>query len=118
MATSTMSDVRRGEVWLGDMDPTRGHEQAGRRPVLVVSDDSYNRGPAGLVVIVPLTSTPRGTPLHVVIEPPDGGVRNTSTILCDNVRAISPERLLRRWGRFSETTMALVEERLRRRLSL
>jgi len=41
----------RGEVWLADLDPTRGHEQAGRRPVLVVSDDIFNRGPADLVII-------------------------------------------------------------------
>jgi len=40
-------------MWLADLDPTRGHEQAGRRPVLVVSDDIFNRGPADLVIILP-----------------------------------------------------------------
>ncbi len=43
-----MSAPGRGEVWLADLNPTRGHEQAGRRPVLVVSEDLFNRGPAGV----------------------------------------------------------------------
>src|SRR6185295_5268066 len=49
----------RGEVWLADLDPTRGHEQAGRRPVLIVSDDVFNAGAAELVVVLPMTSTLR-----------------------------------------------------------
>src|SRR5438128_11466126 len=47
----------RGEVWLIDLNPVRGHEQAGRRPALVVSDDLFNQGPAGLVIVLPITST-------------------------------------------------------------
>jgi len=43
---------RRGEVWLADLGPTRGHEQAGRRPVLIISDDIFNRGPADLVEVL------------------------------------------------------------------
>ena len=52
-----MSSPARGEVWLADLNPVRGHEQAGRRPVLVVSEDLFNQGPAGLAVVLPLTST-------------------------------------------------------------
>jgi len=40
----------RGEIWLVDLNPTRGHEQAGKRPALVVSVDLFNFGPAELVV--------------------------------------------------------------------
>ena len=49
----------RGEVWLADLDPTRDHEQAGRRPVLVISEDLFNQGPAGLCIVLPMTSTLR-----------------------------------------------------------
>jgi len=44
----------RGEVWLVDLNPARGHEQAGIRPGLVVSVDPFNHGPAGLVVLLPV----------------------------------------------------------------
>ena len=62
---SVVSAPARGEVWLADLNPVRGHEQAGRRPVLVVSEDLFNRGPAGLAIVLPMTSTLRGIPSHV-----------------------------------------------------
>jgi len=108
----------RGEVWLADLDPTRGHEQAGRRPVLVASDDVYNRGPAGLVVVLPITSTRRNVALHVRLQPPEGGLKVESSILCDAIRSVSTERLQRRWGAVSGGTMDAVEERLRALLRL
>ncbi|NLJ36638.1 MAG: type II toxin-antitoxin system PemK/MazF family toxin, partial [candidate division WS1 bacterium] len=37
----------RGDIWMLDLDPTRGHEQAGKRPGLIVSADPLNHGPAG-----------------------------------------------------------------------
>ncbi|HYN21742.1 MAG TPA: type II toxin-antitoxin system PemK/MazF family toxin, partial [Thermoanaerobaculia bacterium] len=46
----------RGEVWLASLDPVRGHEQAGTRPVLIVSEDLFNRGPAELIIALPVTS--------------------------------------------------------------
>jgi mRNA interferase MazF len=108
----------RGEVWLVDLNPTRGHEQAGIRPGLVVSADAFNHGPAGLVVLLPLTTRARGIPLHVSVEPPEGGVREPSFVKCEDVRSVSKERLSERWGFVSRQTMTLVEDRLRILLSL
>ena len=42
----------RGEIWMVDLNPARGHEQAGYRPCLVVSVDLFNHGPAELVVVL------------------------------------------------------------------
>ncbi len=64
-----MPEPSRGEVWLVDLHPTRGHEQAGIRPGLVVSVDPFNHGPAGLVVFLPLTSIATRIPFHVEIPP-------------------------------------------------
>ena len=103
----------RGEIWLTDLNPVRGHEQAGKRPVLVVSADAFNHGPANLVVVVPLTTRDRGIPLRVPIEPPDGGVRDRSFAMCEAVRSVSTERLVRRFGAVGGSTLAAVEDRLR-----
>jgi mRNA interferase MazF len=103
----------RGEVWLADLNPTRGHEQAGKRPVVILSEDLFNRGPAGLVIVVPITSTVRPIPSHVPVEPPDGGLRHGGAILCEAVRSISGERLVERWGRLRPSTMATVADCLR-----
>ena len=113
-----MNAPARGEVWLADLNPTRGREQAGRRPVLVVSEDLFNRGAAGLLIVLPLTSTIRGIPSHVPVSPPEGGVRNASAILCEAVRSVSVERLVARWGAVQARTMSAVEDRLRMLLRL
>ncbi|MBI3968968.1 MAG: type II toxin-antitoxin system PemK/MazF family toxin [Chloroflexi bacterium] len=103
----------RGEVWLTDFDPTRGHEQAGIRPGVVVSVDTFNLGLSGLVVILPMTTTFRRNPLHVLVEPPEGGVRRRSFVMCEDIRSVARERLLERWGTLNPTTITLVEDRLR-----
>jgi mRNA interferase MazF len=76
-----MPEPLRGEVWLADLGSTRGHEQAGRRPVLVFSVDAFNTGPAGLVIVLPLTSSIRKIPAHIQINPPEGGLKNTLDFL-------------------------------------
>lgn len=51
-----MAKIARGEIWLVDLNPVRGHEQAGKRPCLIISVDLFNQGTSGLVVVLPITS--------------------------------------------------------------
>lgn len=118
MTSGAPAAPRRGDVWLVDLDPTRGHEQTGRRPALVVSVDLFNSGPADLVVIAPITSRGRGILWHVGLVPPDGGVRVQSFIMCEAVRSIAKERFVQRWGSASAPVLAEVERRLRILLAL
>ena len=108
----------RGEVWEVDFGKTRGHEQAGRRPAVVVSASRFNRGAAGLVVVLPLTTRAKGVPLHVEVEPPEGGVRRRGFVKPEDVRSVSVDRLGRRFGRVSARTLVTVESRLRVLLDL
>jgi len=108
----------RGEVWYVDLDPVRGHEQAGRRTALIVSADIFNGGPAGLVILAPITTRDRGVPLHVGVDPPEGGVRQRSFIKCEDVRSVDITRLSRRLGAVASETLAEVEDRLRTLLDL
>lgn len=104
----------RGEVWGANLSPTEGHEQAGTRPVLVVSDDRLNHGPADLAVVLPITTKKKNVPLHVEVSPPEGGLEVTSYVMCDQVRTISiSKRLIERWGRVSPRTLARAEDGLR-----
>jgi len=108
----------RGEIWLVDLNPVRGHEQAGKRPALIVSVDLFNSGPAGLVVILPVTTKERGIPFHVGIYPPEGGLKEKGFIKCEDIRSISRERLLLRIGIVSLTAMEAIEDRIRILLNL
>jgi mRNA interferase MazF len=109
---------QRGDIWLMDLDLSKGREQAGRRPVLVVSVAEFNRSGAELVVVVPVTSNLRPIPWHVRIDPPEGGVRVSSAIMCEAIRSVSKSRLERRWGAVAPGAMREVEDRLRILLSL
>ena len=103
----------RGELWVGNLSPTVGRKQAGVRPLLIVSADTYNSGPSQLVVVVPLTSSLRDLPFRVRVNPPEGGLRLPSDVLCDQVRAVAKARLTSAIGHISQETLAAVEERLR-----
>jgi mRNA interferase MazF len=83
-----------------------------------VYSDQFNHGPAGLVVVVPMTTTERGIPLHVRIDPPEGGVMQTSFAKCEDVRSVSSQRLGQRWGIVQSRTMSIVADRLRILLEL
>lgn len=113
-----MSPIR-GEIWNADLDPTRGREQAGRRPVLVVSTDRFNEGPAELVVVVPITSKAKGIPWHVAVKPSGTtGLRTESFAMVEAIRCLSRERLAKRLGEVPGTIMSEVEQRLRILLEL
>ena len=112
-----MADPIRGEVWLG-VGPTRGHEQSGKRPLLIFSVDVFNAGPAGLVVVLPLTSTIRNVPAHILVNPPEGGLRRPSVVLCDAVRSVTKDCLIDRWGAVAPATLAKVENLVRFLLGL
>ena len=109
---------RRGEVWLVTLAPTVGHEQTGRRPAIVISEDVFNSGPAELVVVLPITSTLRPIPSQVRLSPPDGGLNRESAVLCEAIRSVSRSRLVRRLGPVSTARLRLVEDALRILLSL
>jgi mRNA interferase MazF len=116
-----MSDTPRpsyGEVWQIDFDPVRGHEQGGTRPGLVLSNDTYNHSAAQMVIVAPITSRFRPIPMRVQVDPPEGGLHARSFIKCEDLRAVSTTRLVRRLGMISQTTMAEVADRLRILLNL
>ncbi len=97
-----------GEVWDANLDPVRGHEQARRRPILVVSVDEFNQGPSGLVIVVPLTTKDRRIRSWIAIDPAEGGLKSRSFGMCEAIRSISVERLSRRRGMVSHATMEKV----------
>ncbi len=102
-----------GDVYWADPDPTRGTEQAKARPFAIVSVDQLNRAPIGLSLAVPLTRTDFENPLHLAISPPDGGVRQQSFAMPEQLRAISHQRLSKRLGRLRPATREELQRRCR-----
>jgi mRNA interferase MazF len=113
-----MSGPSRGEIWNADLDPTRGREQAGRRPVLVVSTNAFNHGPAELVVVLPVTTKDKRIPWHVPVKSGSGGLTRESFVMCEAVRCVSCQRLFKRLGAVPPSVIEEAELRLRMLLEL
>ena len=79
----TRAAVKQGDIIKMSLDPTKGHEQAGHRPVLVVSNAAVARA-SSMTIVCPITNTDRKNPLHVRLE----GLTTTGFVLCDQVRAV------------------------------
>jgi len=102
-----------GDVVWADPDPTRGSEQAKARPFIVVSIDQLNRSPLSLSLVVPTTRTDFSNVLHLEIKPPEGGLRETSFAMPEQLRALSHERLSKRLGKVRPATLAELLRRCR-----
>ena len=80
--------MKRGEIWLVGFDPTQGHEQKGRRPVLIVSPETFNRV-TKVPVVLPITSGgtfARTAGFAVMLE--GAGTKTTGIVRCDQPRAL------------------------------
>ena len=110
-------ELHQGDVVWADPDPTRGSEQAKARPFVVVSVDQLNRSPIGISLAVPLTRTDFDNALHLELTPPEGGVRETSFAMPEQIRVLAHERVTRRLGQLRPATLSELLRRCRLLLS-
>ena len=106
-------EIRRGDLYYAELDPIVGSEQAGFRPVLVVSNDIGNRY-SPVIVIVPITSRRMGRkrlPTHVEVRIPEL-LKNDSTALTEQIRTIDKLRLKEYIGSLPDCLMREVDQAL------
>ena len=114
--------MKRGEVWWADLKPRSGSEQAGRRPVIVVSHDAFNRTPGWQsVVVVPLStsrSQSRRGPTAVSIAAGTGGLGRDGVALCHQITTLDRAKLTNRIGTLPADVLGALENGLRIALDL
>lgn len=113
-----MSKLTRGEVWLADLDPVKGHEQAGKRPIVILSVDRFNHSPAELIIVLPISTKAKGIPSHVEVLAGEASLKYKCFIKCEDIRSISKQRLSSYIGSISAETLKKVEDRVRILLGL
>lgn len=103
--------IKRGDLFWADLNPTKGSEQAGRRPVLVIQNDVGNQF-APTVIVAPLTTTRFSKPFPVNVHVPKtvAGLNADSTILLSQIRTIDKSRLSRKIGRLSGEYLKAVNQ--------
>jgi len=106
-----MARILRGEIRWADLDPTRGREQAGQRPVLILSHDVFNDR-SGTVIALALTSQEPRAGFPLTIESQAQGLPKRSWIKISQIRTLATERIGRRIARVTEEELATVVEGL------
>lgn len=105
-----MTSFSQGDIVVMNFTPQAGHEQAGRRPALVVSNQSFQRY-TGLVIVCPIASKRKDYPMHV---PLDERTKTQGEVLCERVKSLDPQARGAAYAeRLPEDILAEVLERIR-----
>ncbi|PPK66767.1 type II toxin-antitoxin system PemK/MazF family toxin [Actinokineospora auranticolor] len=115
--------MRRGDIHLVDLDPTRGSEANKTRPAVIVSNDAANlvaqRTGRGTVTVVPITSnTTRVFPFQVLLPATDCGLLAESKAQAEQIRTVATARVRRRLGRVPPVLLKAIDDALRVHLGL
>lgn len=109
--------VRRGDVFLANLDPTIDVEIKKTRPVIVLSNDSINQF-SHLVVVVPLTkNTAHPSPSHAIVPKGVARLTFTSQAVTEQIKAVDKRRLVKRLGTLTPSLLAQVERALKNTLA-
>lgn len=95
-------ELKRGDVVWADLSPTIGHEQAGHRPVLVVSEDVFNRR-SGTVIAMAITSRPPKASFPLTLKLAGTRLPKEAWVKISQIRTLSTERLGKRVGRVEDS---------------
>jgi mRNA interferase MazF len=106
-----MARILRGDLRWADLNPGRGHEQAGLRPVLILSQDVFNER-SGTVIAVALTSQPPRAGFPLTLELETRGLPKRSWVKISQIRTLAVERIGKRIGRVTPEEIAQVIEGL------
>lgn len=106
-----MARILRGEICWADLNPVRGREKAGLRPVLILSQDIFNER-SGTVIAVALTSQAQRAGFPLTLELHSKGLPKKSWVKISQIRTLAVERIGKRIGRASPEELAQVVEGL------
>ena len=113
--------IQRGEIYFVDLNPTKGREQSGRRPVLVLSVNAVNKLPLVITVVVGTKgeNLPRDFPTNIRVSAKESGLPLETVFLCFQIRSIDPNRFPEKAsGKISDETLEKIENAVRHCLGL
>ncbi len=100
--------MKQGEIWLADLNPAKGSEQAGFRPAVIISGNLLNQH-LPIVIVMPLTSSIKRYKGNPVLSPDKtNGLKNVSEILVFHIRSVSKDRLIKLIGQIENVELELI----------
>ena len=114
-----MGRIIRGEIVIANLEPVKGSEQGGIRPVLIIQNDTLNKH-APTTIIAPITSKvyTKEYPTNAMIKKEDSKLKTDSTILLNQIRTIDKRRIIKRIGVLDNFTMNKVNRAIKISLDL
>ncbi|MCF6359624.1 MAG: type II toxin-antitoxin system PemK/MazF family toxin [Cyclobacteriaceae bacterium] len=104
--------MRQGEIWFANLNPTKGSEQSGFRPLVIISGNMLNEH-LKVVITCPLTTKIKNYKGNVVLQPGEiNKLTQSSEILTFHIRSVSKERLVRKIGNISDDELAIIKQGL------
>jgi len=112
-------NLTRGTIVLVSLDPTRGHEQRGVRPCVVITDPEVIKDKKfPMLCVVPVTKTEGEGALYPSLQPGSSGIRTQSFALVDQVRSVDKRRIIKVFGEIRDEELKNIDEGLRLFLGL
>ena len=108
-----MMEIKRGDIWLVNLDPTIGHEIKKSRPAVIIQNDLGNKY-SPITIIAPITSqnTEKVYPIEVFLTRKISGLDKDSKVLLNQIRAIDKRRLLKKLSKIDAETLERINEAL------
>ncbi len=106
-----MASILRGDIFWADLNPTRGHEQSGMRPVLILSQDVFNQK-SGTVIAITLTSQPQRASFPLSLELTSPKLPKQTWAKISQIRTLSVERIEKKLGHVSDQELKQILEGL------
>jgi mRNA interferase MazF len=102
--------ITRGEVWLANLNPTQGSEQAGVRPIIIFQENTLSKF-TKTVITIPITSNLRraALPTCIQIANGEGGLNQESVDLCHQIRVLDKTRLIKKLGQLESEVITALE---------
>ena len=110
--------IKRGEIYLANLDCSVGSEQSGIRPVLVIQNDIGNKYSPTIIVLAITSKSKKNIPTHVKIDSNFEGIKKDSIVLVEQVRTIDKSRLIKRIGKLDFNKMNEIKEALKLSLNI
>lgn len=112
-------EVKRGEIWLVNLDPTLGHEIKKTRPAVIIQNDIGNKY-SPMTIIAPLTSQniDKIYPFEALLTKENSGAETESKALLNQIRAIDKRRLIKRVGKVNDEVIIKIDEAIKINLGL
>ena len=111
--------IKRGEIFLANLEPIKGSEQGGIRPVLIIQNDISNKhSPVTIIAAVTSKIFAKEYSTNIFISKEDSGLDKGSTIMLNQIRTIDSSRLIKKIGLLDNFTMNKVDRAIRVSLAL